>query len=112
MSAALEGPLLGIEVVPHVPALDAILCLTAVTTWAVFDGSRQGIFMAVLTAVAGPALEYLLITQGHLYSYSHPQIFGVLPSWMGWTYFAGGPSVGNLGRKAAAILKSRGLTEE
>lgn len=112
MSAVLEAPLLGIEVLPHVPALDAILCLTAVTTWAVFDGSRQGIFMAILTAVAGPAVEYVLITQGHLYSYSHPQILGVLPSWIGWTYFAGAPAVGNLGRKAAAVLKSRAVTEK
>ena len=105
-SARLDGPLEGVTLGP-LPALDLLLAAAAIAQWAVFDGSRQGAGMAALTAVAGPAVEVALIHLG-LYSYSHPQLFGPIPTWIAWVYAAGGPAVGNLGRKVSAkLLKSR-----
>lgn len=83
--------------------LDVVLAATALAHWAVFDATKQGLFMAALTAVAGPAVEVLLIKQG-LYAYAHPQLFGAIPTWIAWVYFCGSPAVGSLGRKVAAEL--------
>ena len=89
-----------------VPAVDAVLALAALATWGVFDFTLQGFFMAVLTGISGPVVEIGLISQD-LYHYTHQQIFDSVPTWIAWTYFAGGPAVGNLGRKTAAILQRK-----
>lgn len=81
-SGTLEGPLLGRTLPGGIPALDALLLVTAAAHWAAFDGTRQGLFMAGLTAVAGPAVEITLISLG-LYSYAHPAFLGV-PTWIPW----------------------------
>lgn len=108
-SGALEQPLLGHTLVGGIPVLDAFLFATAAAHWAVFDGTRQGLFMAGLTAVAGPAVEMALINILHLYSYTHPVFLGT-PSWIAWVYACGGPAVGNLGRKVSStLLKRRSL---
>ena len=101
-SGALEQPLQGTHVGP-VPALDAFLAATAVANWWVFDGTRQGLGMACLTALAGPALEIFIINSLHLYHYCHPAFFGI-PSWIAWVYFCGAPAVGNLGRRVSATI--------
>lgn len=107
-SAELDAPLLGQTLgATPVPAIDAVLGVAAVATWAVLDATPQGLFMSGLTAVAGPTVEMILISQG-LYHYAHPQFLGLVPTWIAWTYFAGGPAVGNLGRKVVAELKRRG----
>jgi hypothetical protein len=106
-SAELDAPLLGQTLGgTSVPTIDAALGVAAVATWAALDGTPQGLFMAGLTAVAGPTMEMVLISQG-LYNYSHPQFLELVPTWIAWTYFAGGPAVGNLGRKVAAEFKKR-----
>lgn len=64
--------------------------------WAVFDFTEQGLAMAVLTAVAGPAAEVLLINVLHLYHYNNPDFWGI-PSWITWVYFCGSPAVVGLG---------------
>ena len=66
--------------------------------------------MAALTAVSGPIIEILLIKQG-LYHYAHPVVLDAVPTWIAWTYFAGGPAVGNLGRKTAEILQIQNLSK-
>ena len=65
-----------------------------------------GLFMASLTALAGPVVEILLIQQLHLYHYNHAGPIGV-PNWIAWVYFCGSPAVGNLGRKVRAELLSQ-----
>lgn len=97
-SGALEGPLLGAQLGP-LPALDALLCAAGVAHWWLFDGTRQGLGMAALTAVCGPLVEIALIYAG-LYQYTHPVILHV-PTWIPWVYFCGGAAVGNLGRKVS-----------
>ena len=62
-----------------------------------------GLFMASLTAVAGPAVEVFLISRFGLYHYTHPALWGI-PTWIPWVYFCGSPAVGNLGRKIKADL--------
>lgn len=84
--------------------IDFILCVWALLTWRAFDGTAQGFFMASLTAVAGPAAEIILINYGHLYAYSHSDIFGI-PTWIPWVYFCGGPAVGNLSRQIRNELR-------
>ena len=63
-----------------------------------------GMFMAVLTAVAGPATEVFLINKLGLYHYSHATWAGI-PTWIPSVYFCGSPAVGNLGRKVKAMLE-------
>lgn len=104
-SGALEAPLLGASLPGGVPTLDALLWALALALWWAFDGSLQGLGMAALTAAAGPAVEMTLIHFG-LYAYSHPVLLGT-PIWIPAVYWAGGPAVGNLGRKVAATLLRR-----
>lgn len=102
-SGTLEQPLLHSMLPGSLPALDAFLLATAAAHWWAFDGTRQGLGMACLTAVAGPAVEATLINVFHLYSYAHPVVLGV-PTWVPWVYFCGAPAVGNLGRKVSSSL--------
>ncbi|PRW59962.1 white-brown complex 30 [Chlorella sorokiniana] len=105
-SGALEQPLLDVTLPGGLPALDCLLAATGVALWAAFDGTRQGLFMAALTAVCGPAVEITLINVFHLYAYTHTQWLGV-PLWIPWVYFAGSPAVGNLARRVSSTLLSR-----
>ena len=93
---------------PDMPshAIDAILAAWALGQWAVFDYTKQGLTMAVLTGVAGPVTEIFLINVLHLYHYSDPDFFGI-PSWIAWVYFCGSPAVGNLSRAVRGELRRR-----
>ena len=82
-------------------AVDAALAASGVGAWGVFDGTRQGLVVAVATAVAGPLAEIFLINVTHLYHYENPDLFGI-PSWITWVYFCGSPAVGNLSRAVRA----------
>ena len=87
-------------------AVDAALAASGVGAWGVFDGTRQGLVVAVATAVAGPLAEIFLINVLHLYHYSDPDFFGI-PSWIAWVYFCGSPAVGNLSRAVRGELRRR-----
>jgi hypothetical protein len=104
-SGALEQPLLGQRLAGGVPTLDALLAAAGVGLWWAFDATPQGLFMACLTAAAGPLVEVGLIQGLHLYQYSHPAVAGV-PTWIPWVYFAGGPAVGSLGRRVSSSLRA------
>jgi hypothetical protein len=105
-SGALEQPLLGESLPGGVPTLDALLAAWGVAVWWAFDASPQGLFMACLTAVAGPLVEIVLINGTHAYAYTHPEIWGI-PTWIPWVYFAGAPAVGNLGRRVSSSIAAR-----
>ena len=91
-------------------AVDAALAASGVGAWGVFDGTRQGLVVAVATAVAGPFTEIFLINVTHLYHYENPDVFGI-PSWITWVYFCGSPAVGNLSR-AVRAKATRARTED
>lgn len=106
-SGSLEAPLRGVTLGPiEIPALDTLLAAVAAATWAAFDGSRQGLALAALTAIAGPAVEACLINGLHLYHYEHPSFLGI-PSWIAFVYACGGPAVGGLGRRVSTELLLR-----
>jgi hypothetical protein len=85
--------------------IDLILAVWACLTWYVFDNTRQGLFMAGLTAFAGPCAEIVLINYGHLYEYSHSDFAGI-PSWIPYVYACGAPAVGNLSRQVRNELRA------
>jgi hypothetical protein len=108
LSAVLESPLLDVTLPgTSLPAEDVILATTALASFLIFDRTPQGFFMAALTAVSGPVVEIVLINYLDLYHYAHPVVFDAVPTWIAATYFAGGPAVGNFGRKTAQILSAR-----
>eukprot|EP00898_Chlorokybus_atmophyticus_P006754 jgi/Chlat1/707/Chrsp104S01196 len=86
--------------------VDLTLGAYAVATWWLLDRTRGGLFMATLTAFAGPVIEIVLINYGGLYAYTHADVLGV-PTWIPWVYFCGSPAVGNLGRRTYATLVMR-----
>eukprot|EP00887_Chlorella_sp_A99_P001118 scaffold14.g1118.t1 len=102
-------PQLGHSLGP-LPALDALLAGVAWAHWAAFDGTRQGLFMACLTAVAGPAVEVGLINGLHLYHYTHAQAAGI-PLWIPWVYFCGAPAVLEALAEPAALRESHDGTK-
>ena len=93
LSAKLDTPLAG-----HQGVEDAILWAFAFLVWWTFDRSRAGFGMSLLTSLAGPVVEILLISLG-LYAYSHPSLDLSVPTWISPVYFCGGPAVGLLGRR-------------
>lgn len=56
--------------------------------------------MGVLTALAGPGLELVLLSTTDLYHYTQPDAIGlgIVPSFIVPVYMAGAPAVGNLAR--------------
>ena len=89
-------------------AVDVPLAVNALAIFLIFERSWGGLFMALLTAVAGPVVEIGLIQVFGLYHYSSPDVLGI-PLWIAWVYAAGGPAVGNLGRQ---VLWELELEEE
>lgn len=83
-------------------ATGPLLFLLSALQWYVLDGHIGGLMMGLLTAIAGPAVEIVLIKLGHLYSYSQPE-FGGIPLFIVPVYFAGGSAVGNLARAVEAL---------
>ena len=81
-----------------IPSLHAGLATMALVGWQLFDGSIAGLWLALATAVAGPAAELFLVNVPGLYSYTHGDLYGIC-SWIPWVYFLGAPAVGNLARR-------------
>ena len=85
-------------------AMHATMAVAMVGSWTVFDGTAVGALVVVLTALGGPAIEFFLINQLGLYSYTAADFFGI-DSWIPWVYGAGGPAVGNLARGYLTMLQ-------
>lgn len=77
--------------------IHAVLLAIAAVGFLVFDFSLGGFILAVMTALAGPLAEIVLINLFHLYFYQHADIWGIC-SWIPWVYFLGAPAVLNLAR--------------
>ncbi|KAL6752943.1 hypothetical protein V8C86DRAFT_530655 [Haematococcus lacustris] len=103
--AAAPAPAPGLPADPAL-AINGVLAVLAALQFLVFDRTPSGALLSLLTAVCGPAVEVGLIQGLHLYHYSHPDWAGI-PLWIAWVYAAGGPAVGNLGRRVWADLDAR-----
>ena len=84
--------------VPY-PAMTAILAACAALNWRVFDGTRQGAFVAVLCGIAAPLSELVIIRLG-LWHYLQPDLFGSqgVPQWVSCCYIFYTAPVSNLAR--------------
>ena len=79
-------------------ALHLTLATTGFFSWFIFDRTRVGLAVGLMTAVGGTLIEIGLISQLHLYQYPAADLLGAVDSWIPWVYFAGAPAVGNLAR--------------
>jgi hypothetical protein len=75
-----------------------------------WDDSFMSTVMAVATACGGPAIEVLLIHHG-AYTYAEGSVFGILPTWIFATYFAGGAANVLLGRAIWWHLRRSKVTD-
>lgn len=78
----------------------AVLAVCGGINWRIFDGTKQGLLLSVLCAIAAPLSELVIINVFELWQYPHPNIFGSggVPSWVACCYFFYTPAVGNLAR--------------
>ena len=81
-----------------------VLAATMAGSWVLFDGTLTGLLVGLATALGGPAIEFGLINQLHLYTYADADMWGTA-SWIPWVYGAGAPAVGNLARGYRALLR-------
>lgn len=77
--------------------INVVLSILAWLGYWWFDGSRAGLILAALTAVAGPVVEIGIINILHIYYYTNADFYGIC-SWIPAVYFLGGQAVGNLTR--------------
>ncbi|EDV27174.1 Insulin-induced gene 2 protein [Trichoplax sp. H2] len=68
------------------------LCL-----WWLYDRTRTGLFLAMLSAVVATGFNQILVSNG-VFSYNEPDLLSV-KSWLPSIYFSGGLTIGNIGRQ-------------
>jgi hypothetical protein len=80
--------------------IGGVLAVAGFVNWKVFDGTRQGLLLGGLCAVAAPLSELVIINVLGLWEYTRPDVLGSggLPSWLPLCYFFYTPAVGNLAR--------------
>lgn len=85
-----------------------ILAACAAINYLVFDGTKQGLFIALLCATAAPASELLLMNTLDLWHYPNGElctsIAGGIPKWVPFCYFFYVPAVSNLARYLWKII--------
>lgn len=79
-----------------------ILAVLSAINYLIFDGTKQGLLLAVLCSIAAPASELLLMSSMGLWHYPHgdlaTNIAGGLPKFVPFCYFFYVPAVSNLSR--------------
>lgn len=79
-------------------AKDIVITAAAIVAWGLFDRTRSGILLGLVTAVAGTSAEALQIHLGRFhYMPAATNLVGV-PSWLPQLYFCASIAVGNFGR--------------
>ena len=89
----------------NVPAdqISMALAACAAANYLAFDGTKQGLALALLCALACPASELMLMHIGQLWHYPGANMFteiphSGIPTWVPWCYFAYTPAVAQLTR--------------
>lgn len=84
------------------------LAICSFANYLIFDGSKQGLGLALLCAIAAPVSELVLMQTLHLWHYPdgnlYSSIAGGIPSWVPFCYFFYVPFVANLSRYLWRIL--------
>uniref|UniRef100_A0A6I8NX25 Insulin-induced gene protein n=1 Tax=Ornithorhynchus anatinus TaxID=9258 RepID=A0A6I8NX25_ORNAN len=83
--------------------LSLTVAALSVGLWWTFDRSRSGLGLGLGVAVLGTAGTQLLVHHG-VYRYSSPD-FLYVRSWLPSIFFAGGVTVGNIGRQLAMVSR-------
>ena len=85
--------------VPYI-VIATVLASCGILNWQFFDRTRQGFVLSLLSAVAAPLSELVIINILGFWQYPHPDVFGAggVPSWVACCYFFYTPAVGNLAR--------------
>ncbi|EKX47210.1 hypothetical protein GUITHDRAFT_69977 [Guillardia theta CCMP2712] len=95
-------------------SLHLSLAISAVACWWIFDRTRTGAIMSIVTGLCGPLVEVFLLqvwpawTGQTLYAYSAPDMLGI-PLWIAWVYGCGAPAVGGLSRLTWNYVSTRTL---
>lgn len=79
------------------------LAACAAANYLAFDGTKQGLGLALLCALACPASELMIMHIGQLWHYPAATLFTDIPhsgmlSWVPWCYFCYTPAVAQLTR--------------
>ncbi|GIL83467.1 hypothetical protein Vretimale_11179 [Volvox reticuliferus] len=82
-----------------------VLGAAALLNWRLFDGTRQGIFLALLCGFGAPAVEVLMLQVVPLWHYPRADLGGVFVSWVFWCYFFYAPALGSLARYTWSTMK-------
>ncbi|KAG2454437.1 hypothetical protein HYH02_001456 [Chlamydomonas schloesseri] len=85
--------------------IHAILGTAALVNWKLFDGTRQGIALALLCGVGAPLAEVVLLQLVPLWHYPRADLGGVFVSWVFWCYFFYTPALGALARYLWSTMK-------
>ncbi|KXZ44974.1 hypothetical protein GPECTOR_60g752 [Gonium pectorale] len=85
--------------------IHAVLGTAALVNWRVFDGTRQGIALALLCGLGAPAAELVLLQLAHLWHYPRADLGDNFVSWVFWCYFFYTPALGNLARYLWSTMK-------
>ncbi|CAM9844535.1 unnamed protein product, partial [Chrysoparadoxa australica] len=86
--------------------LVAALTALSLVGFGLFDRTKAGVAVSLLTALLGPAIEIGIVNLLHLYSYTDADFWGV-NSWIPVVYALGGPAVGNLSRAFYTEFQSK-----
>lgn len=83
--------------------ISLILAAASAVNYLLFDGTKQGLTLAVLSALAAPAFELVLMHYFGVWHYPQGNLPASLdghgiPSWVPWCYFFYTPSIGSLSR--------------
>ncbi|KAG2431821.1 hypothetical protein HXX76_009315 [Chlamydomonas incerta] len=85
--------------------IHAILGPAALLNWKLFDGTKQGIALALLCGLGAPAAEVVLLNFVPLWHYPRADLGGVFVSWVFWCYFFYTPALGALARYLWSTMK-------
>ncbi|GLC71905.1 hypothetical protein PLESTF_001179400 [Pleodorina starrii] len=86
-----------------------ILGSAALLNWRLFDGTRQGILLALLCGLGAPAAELLLLQVVPLWHYPRADLGGAFVSWVFWCYFFYTPALGGLARYLWSTMREAEL---
>ncbi|PNH04494.1 hypothetical protein TSOC_009321 [Tetrabaena socialis] len=79
--------------------IHAVLGTAAAINWKLFDGTRQGLGLALLCGLGAPAAELVLLKLVPLWHYPRGDLLGgSFVSWVFWCYFAYMPALGSMAR--------------